>query len=117
MASEQPRMGEHSLDVRKPYLDLTAGGSKPVEVRVGCAEIRGIAVGDVLRFVRGDGTQPTRVTAVVPYESSAAVLDTEDPAATGDPAPTEPPTVVRDSYPPEKEALGAFAIHMAPLPG
>ncbi|MFC9067165.1 MULTISPECIES: ASCH domain-containing protein [Streptomyces] len=110
---------EHSLTIRKPYFDLIASGAKTIEVRVGYPKIRKIVAGDSLRITCADESLTTRVTAVKRYDSFTTMLDTEDPAAIGGPDMTHAQlvAVIREIYPPEKEALGVFAVHLALLPG
>ncbi|MGW0735110.1 ASCH domain-containing protein [Streptomyces sp. NPDC002851] len=107
---------EHALNIRKPYFDLISQGIKTIEVRVGYPKIRRIAVGDLLRFTSGDETLHTRVTEVAEYRSFTAMLDAEDNAAIGahSMSRAELLDVIREIYPPEKEALGVFAIHIEP---
>lgn len=106
---------QHSLSMRKPYFDLIASGTKTTEVRVGYPKIRRITAGDMLRIMCADQLLVTRVTAVRHYGSFTAMLDAEDPAAIGGPGMTRDQllTAIRDIYPPEKEALGAFALHLS----
>ncbi|MEU7556985.1 ASCH domain-containing protein [Streptomyces eurythermus] len=108
-------MAEHTLNIRKPYFDLIADGAKTIEVRVGYPKIRKITAGDTLRITCGDDALTRRVTQVSEYESFQAMLDAEDPAAIGGPDMTRDQLVaaIRDIYPPEKEALGVFALHLA----
>ncbi|GAA3377174.1 hypothetical protein GCM10020367_51820 [Streptomyces sannanensis] len=112
-----PESAEHALNIRKPYFDLIAKGSKSVEIRVGYAKIRKFAPGDTLRFDSGDDSLLTHITAIKQYACFEEMLDTEDNAAVGDPELTrdELLAICRDIYPPEKEALGVFAIHITPL--
>ncbi|MCH0539089.1 ASCH domain-containing protein [Streptomyces sp. MUM 203J] len=109
-----PLPAEHVLNIRKPYFDLIRQGIKSVEVRVGYAKIRKIAAGDFLRFTSGDDTLRTRVTEVVEYPSFEAMLAAEDGSAIGAQSMThdELMALIRSIYPPEKEALGVFAIHI-----
>lgn len=111
--AQQP--AEHSLNIRKPYYDLIASGAKTIEVRVGYPKIRKINAGDSLRITCGDESLATRVTAVKEYESFTEMLDVEDPAAIGGPDMSHDQLIaaIRDIYPPEKEALGVFAIHLS----
>ncbi|MFI1868642.1 ASCH domain-containing protein [Streptomyces jumonjinensis] len=113
MDTRQP--GEHTLTIRKPYFDLIADGAKTIEIRVGYPKIHRIAAGDLLRISCGDSTLTTRVTQVAAYESFPAMLDAEDTAAIGGPEATrdELAAAIRGIYPPEKEALGVFALHLA----
>ncbi|MFI0155936.1 ASCH domain-containing protein [Streptomyces lydicus] len=114
MADTEPQPAEYSLNIRKPYFDLIAAGAKTIEVRVGYPKIRKIAAGDTLRITCGDNTLTTRITQVNEYESFKTMLDAEDPAAIGGPDMTHDQLVaaIRDIYPPEKEALGVFALHL-----
>lgn len=113
MTGDQQR-AEHSLSIRKPYFDLIASGTKTIEIRVGYPKIRKMAAGDTLTIACADETVTTRITAIQEYNSFAAMLDTDDPAAIGGPDMTHDQLVaaIRDIYPPEKEALGAFAFHL-----
>ncbi|GLF97712.1 ASCH domain-containing protein [Streptomyces yaizuensis] len=115
MTTNDPRPRDHSLTIRKPYFDLIASGAKTTEVRVGYPKIRRIAAGDTLTIIYADESVTTRITAVNEYESFAAMLDTEDPSAIGGPDMTHDQLVaaIRAIYPPEKEALGVFALHLA----
>lgn len=117
MADTEPQPAEHSLNIRKPYFDLIASGAKTIEVRVGYPKIRKFAAGDVLRFTCEDESLTTRIIEVKEYASFKAMLDTEDAAAIGGPDMTHDQLVaaIRDIYPPEKEALGVFALHLASL--
>lgn len=84
------------IQIRKEYLNLIIDGIKTVEVRVGYPSMRRITAGQLLRFVSGDQTFLTRVTAVREYGTFADMLDHQDP--------------------PDKEALGVLAIHIRPEP-
>ncbi|TDC75397.1 ASCH domain-containing protein [Streptomyces hainanensis] len=114
-----PTTREHSLTIRKPYFDLIDRGDKTIEVRVGYPKIRRIAAEDRLRFTSGEATLLTRVVRVVEYRSFEDLLDAEGGAAIGDEALTraELLAVIREIYPPEKEALGVFAIHVGRVTG
>ncbi|MFJ5675577.1 ASCH domain-containing protein [Streptomyces sp. NPDC093097] len=105
---------EHALNIRKPYFDLIATGTKTIEVRVGYGKIRKMAAGDTLRFTSGDDTLTTRITALHEYKSFEEMLDAEDNTAIGEPGMTRDGLLAacRAIYPPEKEALGVFAIHV-----
>lgn len=112
MAGSPP--AEHSLNLRKPYFDLIAAGSKTIEIRVGYPKIRKMAAGDALRFASGDATLDTRITDLHEYRSFEEMLDAEDNASIGEPGMSrdELLSACRDIYPPKKEALGVFAIHL-----
>ncbi len=114
MSEQKSDPVEHALYLRKPYFDLIAFGDKTVEVRVGYAKVRKMTGGDLLRFNSGPDTLLTRITVINEYPSFSALLDAEDPAAIAgtDESREELMAVIRDIYPPEKEALGVFAIHV-----
>ncbi|GAA1181498.1 hypothetical protein GCM10009654_43300 [Streptomyces hebeiensis] len=118
MTTEEPQPGERSLNIRRPYFDLIAAGGKTIEIRVGYPKIRKMATGDSLRFNSGDDSLLTRITAVKEYKSFEEMLDSEDNTAIGEPGMTRDQLLAacRDIYPPEKEALGVFAIHLASQP-
>lgn len=115
MTTSEPQPGEHSLNIRKPYFDLIATGAKTIEVRVGYPKIRRVRAGDTLRITCADESLTARVTTVEEYGSFTAMLDAEDPAAIGGPDMTHDELVaaIRDIYPPGKEALGVFALHLS----
>ncbi|MFC4517991.1 ASCH domain-containing protein [Streptomyces ehimensis] len=112
-------MAEHTLNIRKPYFNLITSGEKTIEVRVGYPKIRKITAGDLLRISCGDDTLTTLVTEVKEYESFKAMLDAEDAAAISGPDMTHDQlvTAIHDIYPPEKEALGVFALHLTQADG
>lgn len=112
MPTEPP--AQHALNIRKPYFDLIATGSKTIEIRVGYPKIRRMAVGDSLRVTSGDDTLTTRIAALNAYPSFEAMLDAENNTAIGEPGMTREELLAacRAIYPPEKEALGVVAIHL-----
>lgn len=111
--------GERTINIRKPYFDLIASGTKTVEVRVGYPSMRKITAGQVLRFACGDASLRARVTEVIVYPSFEAMVDAEDNTAIGGEGMTREELLAacRDIYPPEKESLGVLAIHLRLLPG
>ncbi|MFC4517943.1 ASCH domain-containing protein [Streptomyces ehimensis] len=119
MADTAPKPAEHTLNIRKPYFDMIADGAKTIEVRVGYPKIRKITAGDTLRISCGEDILTTRVTQVNEYESFKAMLDAEGEAAIGGPGMSHDELLmaIRSIYPPDKEALGVFALHLTPLPG
>ncbi|WP_394382301.1 ASCH domain-containing protein [Streptomyces cacaoi] len=118
LATPRPQPAEHALNIRKPYFDLIATGSKTIEIRVGYAKIRKMAAGDQLLFHCGDDTLTTRITALAEYASFEDMLDAEDNTAIGEPGMDRDQLLAacRNIYPPAKEALGVFAIHLTRLP-
>jgi ASC-1-like (ASCH) protein len=106
---------KRELNIRAPYLELIADGTKTVEVRVGYPRMRAIQAGQELTFVSGGRRVPTRVMRVTEYPSFDAMLDHEDPRSIGGDLgdkPGELLAVIRSIYPPEKERLGVLAIEV-----
>ncbi|MEV7941918.1 ASCH domain-containing protein [Kitasatospora sp. NPDC088264] len=102
------------IQIRRPYLDLIARGTKTIEVRVGYPSMRRIRPGQLLVFESGDICCSTRVIKVAEYDSFEAMLDAEDNEAIGSEGMNraELLTACREIYPPQKEALGVLAIHL-----
>lgn len=109
-------MRNHSLRIREQYLPGVLEGRKTVEVRVAYPHLARITKGDTVTF---NGRHVYRVVKVDRYPDFDALLQAEDPASIApDIAELEELLrVLRDIYPPEKEALGVLAIHIAPDPG
>lgn len=120
MSSGSPGQPERELNIRAPYLELIANGTKTVEVRVGYPRMRSIQAGQELTFVSGDRRVPARVRRVTEYPSFEAMLDREDPRSIGGDLGEnrgELLAVIRSIYPPEKERLGVLAIEIERQPG
>ncbi len=99
-----------TLWLRQPYLDQIRTGQKTVEVRVGYDNIRRLEPGDRLLL---NGEQPAAIRRVAHYTDFVELLAHEDAAAIApDLPPGELPAVLRQLYPPEKEALGAVALEL-----
>jgi ASC-1-like (ASCH) protein len=109
---------ERTINIRRAYLGLIAGGTKTIEVRVGYPSMRKIHAGQVLRFVSGETAVRARVVAVKEYACFDAMLDAEENQAIGAEGMTHDGllAVCREIYPPAKEALGVLAIHLKRLP-
>lgn len=101
-----------TLWVREPYLGHILAGAKTVEVRVGYDNIRRLAPGDRLRL---NDKHLADVRRVAVYSGFEELLAHEDPAAIAPGLPAgELLDALRQLYPPEKEALGAVALELAP---
>lgn len=101
-----------TLWVREPFLSQILAGEKTVEVRVGYGNIRRLAPGDRLRL---NDRHLADVRRVASYAGFEELLAHEDPAAIAPGLPAaELLAALRDLYPPEKEALGAVALELAP---
>ena len=113
MTSGSQGQPKRELNIRAPYLELIANGTKTVEVRVGYPRMRSIQADQDLTFVSGDRRVPTRVRRVAEYPSFDAMLDHENPRSIGGDLGEdrgELLAVIRSIYPPEKERLGVLAI-------
>jgi putative hydrolase of the HAD superfamily len=114
MSSQQTSGHVKTLWVREPYLGQVLAGLKTVEVRVGYDNIRRLQPGDRLKL---NDRHLFAIRRVGHYADFEELLAHEDPAAI---APDLPPdqllAVLRQLYPPEREALGAVALEVAPLP-
>lgn len=102
-----------TLWVREEYLRHILKGDKTVEVRVGYQNIRRLRPGDVLLL---NERYPFRIRAIRVYPNHEALLAHEDPRAI---APSmsldELRETLRAIYPPEKEALGVYALELEAL--
>lgn len=111
-------MGEQapvrSMNIRRPYFEHIAKGDKTIEVRVAYPNMRKIQPGQRIRFVSGDTECLTVVQNVATCSSFEELLQAEDPAAIAPDisSTTELLELIREIYPPEKEALGVLAIHI-----
>jgi len=116
-----PPAGDEStikdLNIRKPYFDHIARGAKTVEVRVAYPKMTRIRPGQRIRFVSGDDWCLTVVRRVATYNSFEEMLEAEDPVSIAPDISSrdELLRLIRDIYPPEKEALGVLAIHIQRL--
>jgi ASC-1-like (ASCH) protein len=109
-------MRNHSLRIREQYLPWVLDGRKTVEVRVAYPHLTRMSADDTVTF---NGRHTYRVVRVNRYAGFDALLDGEDPASMAPEIadPEELLRVLREIYPPEKEALGVLAIHIAPAHG
>jgi len=100
------------LWIREPYLSQILAGRKTVEVRVGYENIRRLQPGDRLKL---NDRHLATVQRIGRYTSFEKLLDQEDAAAIApDLAPQALLGALRELYPPEKEALGAVSLELAP---
>ncbi|HEY4008281.1 MAG TPA: ASCH domain-containing protein [Pseudonocardia sp.] len=98
----------HEMGIYKRYFDLIATGRKTTDIRVNDSSRRKIKKGSLIRFrCQGDDV----LTRVTRYPSFREMFDHEsvasvNPLATRD----EQLANIRQTYPPEREALGVVAI-------
>ncbi len=103
------------MNLKKPYFQLLADGTKTIEVRVAYENMKKIQSGWEILFRSGDDTCLTRVREVRTYSSFEEMLDHEDMRAIGGELGESRQDLlraIRDIYPPEKEALGVLAIEI-----
>jgi ASC-1-like (ASCH) protein len=99
-----------TLWVRPEYVGMILAGRKTIEVRVAYPNIVRLRPGDRLLL---NEAHAHRIVRIANYPDFEALLLTEEAAAT---APDSPPDsllgTLRAIYPPEKEALGVYALHI-----
>jgi ASC-1-like (ASCH) protein len=109
-------MKNYSLRIRPQYLQGVLDGRKTIEIRVAYPHLAKMSAGDTLTFNDQHAYQVIKVNR---YPSFDALLEGEDPASIAPEisAPEALLRVMREIYPPEKEALGVLAIHISPVHG
>ena len=109
-------MKNYSLRIRPQYLQGVLDGRKTIEVRVAYPHLVKMSAGDTLTF---NDQHAYHVVKVNRYPGFDALLEGEDPVRIA-PEISEQQALLRvlhEIYPPEKEALGVLAIHIAPAHG
>lgn len=107
-----PKPRSKTLWVREPYLTQIREGRKTVEVRVGYDNIRRLRSGDHLLL---NDEERAIIRRVSHYQDFEEMLAHEDATVIApDTEPEELLAAIRDIYPPDKEALGAVALELAP---
>jgi ASC-1-like (ASCH) protein len=99
-----------TLWVRPEYLEAILAGRKTIEVRVGYPNIVPLQPGDRLLL---NEAYAYRIVRIANYPDFEALLLAEEAAAI---APDSPPdsllATLRAIYPPAKEALRVYALHI-----
>ncbi len=99
-----------TLWIRPEYLEWILAGRKTIEVRVGYPNIVRLRPGDRLLL---NGVHAYRIVRIADYPDFEALLQAEDAAAIAPDCPAERLLEdLRSIYPPEKEALGVYALHV-----
>jgi len=103
-----------TLWIRDQYMQQILAGLKTIEVRVAYPNITRLEAGDELLL---NDRHCYRIRRIAIYPDFPALLANEDPAAIA-PGFTEDEilTALREIYRPEREALGAVALEIEPLP-
>lgn len=73
-------MKDKDLRFKRKYFEMIASGRKKLEARVNYPSVRGIKVGDTVRFFWEDRSVNVRITAVRVYNGFKDMLDKENPA-------------------------------------
>lgn len=105
-----------NMRVKDPFLRHIEAGRKDLEVRVGYGTIRSIKVGNVLEFSSRIRSVNVRVVAIRHYGSFDELLENESPDRIV-PGETKQSLlrILRDIYPPMKEALGVVVLQIERL--
>ena len=101
------------LWIQERYLAEILTGRKTIEVRVAYSNIARLQPGDILRL---NDRASYVIQRIARYAGFADLAQAEPPdrIAPGSSA-AELLTALRELYPPDKEALGAIALELAPL--
>ena len=102
-----------TLWIKDEYLEEILAGRKTVEVRVGYSNISRLKVGDLLAL---NELHPYLIQRIGHYADFEELLQHEEASAIAPGVPAgELLSQMRAIYPPDKEALGAFALEIHPL--
>jgi len=103
-----------TLWIRDQYMQQILAGVKTTEVRVAYPNITRLEAGNELLL---NDRHRYRIRRIATYSDFPTLLANEDPAAIA-PGFTEDEilTALREIYRPEREALGAVALEIEPLP-
>ncbi len=101
-----------TLWIKDEYLQHILSGRKTIEVRVAYSNLTRLRPGDHLLL---NGAHPFVIRRITRYATFEELLAHENPLAIA-PAlsPEELLPALRAIYPPDKEALGALALEIAP---
>ena len=107
----------HVMRIKRPYYDAIMAGRKTLEVRVGYKNIKRYQAGEIIRLETSETSGTVQIKAVRTYASFEDMLAAEGwqkiaPDA-GD--TTTALRLIKEIYPPEKEALGVYVFEVAPV--
>ena len=102
------------MRLKKRYLDLIKADSKTLEVRVGYKFVLALKVGEQIAFVSRGDRVIKEIVAIRKYSSFEDMFESEDhtkivPGLSRE----EVEKLLREIYPPAKEALGVYVIELA----
>ncbi|SDT83433.1 ASC-1 homology (ASCH) domain-containing protein [Streptomyces sp. TLI_053] len=106
----------HRMSLLSHLVPLMASGTKTLEIRVADAKRRALQAGDLIEFTPADGTAGKTLVQVVRasvYTDFPALLAAENQDRIHpDLDAARQLALLREIYPPEREALGAIAIEV-----
>src|SRR5579875_2231268 len=107
----------HIMRIKRPSYDAIMAGQKTLEVRVGYDTIKRYQAGELIRLETSQASGTVQIKAVRTYASFEHMLAAEGwqkiaPDA-GDTATAL--HVIKEIYPPEKEALGVYVFEVEPV--
>lgn len=106
-----------TMRVKQRFLDHIKAGTKPLEVRVGYDSVKTIDAGERIRFASRDDSQVVIVKEVRQYKTFEEMSKAEDLSliVPGQSA-TQVMKTLREIYPPDRERLGVYVLHLTPDP-
>ena len=106
----------HVMRIKRPYYDAIMAGQKTLEVRVGYDNIKRYQAGEIIRLETSQASGTVKIKAVRTYASFEDMLAAEGwQKIAPDAADTATALrVIKEIYPPEKEALGVYVFEVEP---
>ncbi len=100
------------MRVKRIYFDAILAGTKPLEVRVGYNNIKGIKKGEQIRLECGRHSGIVEVTDVRVYNTFEQMLAEENAGHIVPDDPSHALSVLTGIYPKEKETLGVYVFKL-----
>ena len=98
------------MRVKRQYFNAILAGTKPLEVRVGYGNIKGIKKGEHIRLECGRHYGIVEVAEVRTYQTFAEMLTHEKAGHIVPDDPAGALNILRSIYPKEKEELGVYVF-------
>src|SRR5579883_224467 len=107
----------HVMRIKHPYYDAIMAGQKTLEVRVGYDNIKRYQAGELIRLETSQASGTVKIKAVRTYASFEDMLAAEGwQKIAPDAGDTDTALrLIREIYPPEKEALGVYVFEVEPV--
>lgn len=106
-----------TMRVKRQYFNAIMAGTKPLEVRVGYANIQKIEKGNNVRLDCGRLSGIVQVADVRVYKNFTEMLQQENPGHMVPDNPASALSVLQQIYPPEKEQLGVYVFELKVVKG